>query len=68
MTYPKFGITKKGSLWNEYIEQGITIRAQGIPTAYVGKMIEIKEEYAVLSSFQDGHFDENMGFIYAINS
>ena len=68
MTHPEFGITKKESLWNGYLGKWITIRAQGIPTTYVGKMIEIKEEYAVLSPFQDGYFDEDRGFICTINS
>lgn len=65
MTDMGFGNNPKQEIvWNEYIGKWVTIKAQGIPTTYAGKMIEIKGgEYAVLSPFQSGHFDVERGFI-----
>lgn len=61
--------TRQEIIWREYIGKWVTIKAQGIPTTYAGKMIEIKDgKYAVLSPFQSGHFDEETGFICGMSN
>ena len=67
MTNPPFGASKREGLWDEYIDKWVSIRVQGIPSSYGGKIVEIKDGYAYLSPFQDGNYDIDKGFVHRMN-
>jgi len=70
MKHIGFGDNKRqDNIWAEYLGKWVVIRVPGIQPSYAGKMIDIKAgEYAVLSPFQDGHFDVKQGFIHEMSN
>jgi hypothetical protein len=66
MTENGFGINKKESIWHNYIGQWVTIRVPGIPTSYAGRVEDIREDHALLSPFQSGHYTDE-DFFYEMS-